>query len=167
MKSPFSSVAIFFILSCGLLLAGCSPDFNVEDEVFHCSDDDDCLQGNSCVDGFCEPGTSEDDDVGPDVPDEPDECDPSSEDYPLDEPLDIQEVCDGEDNNCDGEVDVIYCEHGCPAVATDPEGNQVDYVCDESFDPPRCIAETFDKFTCPDPLNCVDGQLEVVPEECQ
>ena len=105
--------------------------------------------------------------------DEPDECDPDElgDDYPLDEPLDVQELCDGQDNTCDGQVDVIFCEDNsdCPDSGEDVYGTSLEYECEDNGDDESvCNAYYTDRDTCPDPMSCDSGEgaHESVFEAC-
>ncbi len=160
--------AALFGFGFGLFTA-CGVDLDVPiADVYPCDSDDDCISRFECFQGYCHPvgttgdgpGDSGDGDI------DPEECNPEElgEDYPLDPPLDIQEVCDGQDNNCDGNVDIIFCggTSDCPSNATDGAGNSVQYVCNEG----RCEARAFNAFECPGEIPCVGGALEVWDAEC-
>jgi hypothetical protein len=68
-----------------------------EDCGLPCSSNSDCAQGQSCVNGQCSVGSDLDGDGFPDDQD----CDPSD---PAVHPAAL-EVCDGVDNDCDGQAD--------------------------------------------------------------
>ncbi len=156
-----------FIVAFGAgLFAGCSVDFDTEEEgTFVCDDDGDCTGNFECVDGYCSfPGGNGEEDADSNNG-QPDECIPEQlEVYPLDPPLDIPERCDGTDNNCDGQVDVLVCESSsdCP-TERDPNDTRLTGSCGDDG---VCEYSAPDTFICPDPIECIDGEFEVVPSEC-
>lgn len=167
---------LFTIAAAGFslgFLAGCVVDFSsdVEDR-FACQSDEDCSRNYVCgTEGFCIVPTA-----GPTNQNQnqnqilPDECDPEHEDYPFDPPLSIQEVCDGQDNNCDGQIDVITCQSNsdCPSGERDPQDNRVSYEC--NLQTGLCEAFGLDRLggpECQEPLACIDGNLEIVPVNCR
>lgn len=161
--------ALVFSFSAGLWASGCSSETGIdldEEGVFSCVDDRECLNNFECNDdGYCvrptAPGTGDGDNERPET------CEPEElgEDYPLDPPLDILEVCDGRDNNCDGNVDIAYCERtsDCSTDAISPDGTSLQRTCMEGV----CRYFAPNQFACPDPIPCVEGAYELVPEECR
>ncbi len=185
MKNNRSLIALVFGAAFAVgLTAGCVVDFDYAEEgPYFCETDDDCVRTHVCFNQSDCPDEHEptmtcmrESDI-PECPTEqngqPDTCEPDElgEDYPLDEPLDIQEVCDGKDNNCDGHVDVIFCGEGtmgCPSGGTDAGGNDVNYRCNEDLSPPQCEARPFITIgECNIVLDCVDGEIEETPEDCR
>lgn len=190
MRSTFATALLMTVVTSGLL-AACSVDFDADEpDTFACDDDNDCTGNYECVEGFCSSPQADDNDVGTDTdtdngngPDE--ECVPEEVDgYPDDHldndeyPLDVQEVCDGHDNNCDGYVDVIFCEDDddCPDDQEDPYGVELNLRCDTDlefsqftgFDEPTCFARS--NITvgeeCYPPRECIDGEYEPVHPDC-
>ena len=176
MKSRLSLLTIFFLVAFGLgIWSGCSVDFDSGvPGIFPCEDDEDCTDRLECSDeGFCDEPEPDDPQNQNDNTNQPQECIPEAlgDDYPLDSPLDIQEVCDGQDNNCDGHVDVIFCDENenCPSSTDDPYGTRLNYQCNtDDYDPPRCEAFGPDTLVCPDPVECDSnaGEYEPVPNHC-
>lgn len=176
MKSAFHLLIVAFLITFGAgVWAGCSVDFSAsEPDLFSCDDDSDCLDPEfECSDeGFCdepqvvEPGNN-DNGNGEDLV-----CDPNDPDYPPEEPLDIFEACDGTDTNCDGEIDVIYCDDGsCPSATEDRHGTRLNYRCNDQLSPPQCEAFAPDEFgegDCHLPIACDSeaGRYEDVPAAC-
>lgn len=155
------------------LWAGCSSETSVdfsEEGAFSCVADRECLGGFECSStnpeesGVCVRPTPGGGDGDGD--ERPETCEPDElgENYPLDPPLPIEEVCDGVDNNCDGNVDVTFCERisDCPRQS-DPEGFALQRTCEEGV----CEYYASNRFACPDPIPCVDGAFEIVPPDCQ
>ncbi len=166
------------LLALGLLV-GCSVEFDAgEDDVFPCDDDSDCIGNNQCIGGYCNPPTSGGNDAGGDTDNGPiAECNPEDiAGYPTDHlddpqyPLDVQEVCDGQDNNCDGHVDIIFCESDsdCPSDQSDPNGVGLSLRCNTELAEPVCEAFAPIEFGpgCGDPVECVDGEYETVHPDC-
>lgn len=193
MRPQIRLVLIAFALAFAVgLVAGCVSDFEFTEEgPYECETDQDCVAPGHVCDN--EPAEARNDNRQPTmtcmnnsaIPSDStngndlDECDTDHEDYPFDEPLEIQEVCDGEDNNCDGNVDIIFCGEGtmgCPGGSDleDPNGCAIQYRCNEDdYDPPRCEAQSVDTFgddpsavDCTVVLECVGGQIEAMPPEC-
>ncbi len=169
-------IALVFFASLGFGVA-CTVDFESDEaNTFACENDEDCVGSYRCVDGFCDIATGNNDDPnnGPNNG-QPSECLPDElgDDYPLDEPLDIDERCNGQDDNCDGFVDVIFCDStsDCPSSAPDANGiniTQFDCAFDEDFGEDVCQARPREQLgDCFElVLDCVDGQYEAMPEEC-
>lgn len=157
------------------IAASCVVDLdpNLED-IYYCESDEDCttrfqcdLETNRCIRPRTEAPNFNDDKGKTEI----ESCNELEEDeYPVEGGLPhLQEICDGIDNNCDGEIDVIFCEEkrDCPSgtLARDPEGNGVNYECIDGI----CEAYPFNTLQpgCNEPIRCIDGELEIVPEQCR
>lgn len=178
MKPRSFLLPLLIVIAFGFgMWSGCSVDFDTDEPgMFPCekeTEEEDCIGHFECIDGFCdEPQEPENQNQNQNTP-EPEECNPQElgeENYPLEEPLDITEVCDGQDNNCDGEVDIIFCDenNNCPSNPEDPYGATLTFQCNtEDFDPPRCEAFASNTLRCPDPIECLGEEgYEPVPNEC-
>ena len=166
-------IAVAFVSCFAVVLwAACTVDFDgSEADVYFCETDEDCVDHHTC-DETIERCIVDDSANGNGGNGEIDECDPDElgEDYPLDEPIDgVQERCDGQDNTCDGYVDVIFCEDSgdCPSSGEDVYGTTLEYDCEEPDADARerkgmeadddrsvCMAYDSDRFSCPDPFPC-------------
>ncbi|MFU8803082.1 MAG: putative metal-binding motif-containing protein [Bradymonadaceae bacterium] len=184
-----SIVALAFIIG---FWAGCTVGFDAtEDGVFHCLTDDDCVSGFECQsrvctrptvvgpadcddedgDGFGKPDTDRSGCEGA-FPGDPRAHEPDCDDTNRDIYPGAPEVCDGIDNNCDGNVDVVPCEDrsDCPTGVSDSEGNDITYRCESN----RCAAFPVKQICTPDPcpecsqsLSCNGGILDTVPVACR
>ena len=180
MKSRLPLIPVFFALFFAVgFWVGCSVDFDSElPGVFSCTSDDDCTGRFVCVSGYCdEPPPSDNTSNGNGGG--PTECIPGQiQGYPdshMDDddtyPLDIDEVCDGRDNNCDGEIDVIYCDDSgsCPSNPDDPNGVRLTFECNTDLNPPQCEAFAPNRFgggECNQPIPCENGEYREVPNAC-
>jgi hypothetical protein len=183
------SLLVFLVAFVAGFWMGCSVEFDAnEDETYFCQSNADCLDPlflcdtgrNVCkkisVDQNNRPRVDADGDgygVGEDrsgcrFPQE--DCDDTN---PNVNPG-ANEVCDGIDNNCDGNVDVTSCNRDgdCPRNQKDSQGNDVAYSCSSG----QCVAKPviqvcFDpKPACPEcnqVLQCRNGVLDVVAETCR
>ncbi len=170
-------VAVFGVAFAVGLWSGCTVDFDVGDDptVFSCETDEDCVDPYVCNQqaGHCDVPDDDDDNDNQNNGETIDECDPEElgDDYPLDEPLDIPEQCDGQDTNCDGNIDDMSCETDadCPDSGQDVYGTELQYTCNTELEDPQC--ETFyppNEFACSGPYACDSerGAHESVYEDC-
>ncbi len=175
-------VAAFTAASFG---TGCAVDFDLDETDFPCAGDEDCTAGYECAaDNICravasDPGVTscidnDEDGYGVGDPDdlancpacnanEPGGCTPDCDDTNANVHPGAGEVCDGEDNNCDGDTDEqSSCTNDgdCPSesgyVAKCSDGGQCEY-----FGPIRLGAE------CLAPLQCTNAQRDPIPDACQ
>ncbi|RVU41011.1 hypothetical protein EA187_19110 [Lujinxingia sediminis] len=175
------------LLALTLYAAACSVAFDASEEgVFYCESDEDCLTPRFVcnTDNVCAargvtpdfPCIDEDED-GYGAPDTDrrncqfpqEDCDDTNPDINPGK----AEVCDGIDNNCSGEPDVFTCTStsDCPSNAKDPNGQDVNYTCNEQTG--LCQALPVVSFCpgnpCPEcgvALECRNGVLDTVPESC-
>ncbi len=176
MRSPQCKLVVAFLLTFGVVVwAGCSVDFSAsEPDMFACDDDDDCLDPDFVCgeQGFCDEPQFDTPNNNDDNDEEELVCDMGDPDYPPEEPLDIDEVCDGTDTNCDGHIDIIFCddEGECPGSTRDPEGTTLRFECNEELEPPQCEAFPPNTFEvgCNEPVPCDSsvGEYQEVFEKC-
>ncbi|WP_199589811.1 putative metal-binding motif-containing protein [Lujinxingia litoralis] len=182
-------ISALALLALTLQAAACSVAFDATEEgVYYCESDEDCLAPqficsveNTCVrrgdindqypcidedeDGYGAPGTDR-----RNCPNAQEDCDDTNPDINPGK----AEVCDGIDNNCSGDTDVVTCsrDSDCPTGVSDPEGNSVNYTCNTESG--VCEARPAISFcpgnTCPEcavVLQCTSGALDITPETCR
>lgn len=180
-----NTIALAFVLG---FWAGCSVDFNAEqDDIYACTTEADCIPGYQCTQNTCtkptiidsggEPCVDADGDgygaegtVTTNCPGafqgDPNRTKPDCDDTNPNVNPGAQEVCDGIDNNCDGNIDVVPCtsDGDCPFQVSDPQENDVNYRCVDNF----CVAFPVNAIgaVCRQPLECRNGVLDTVPAEC-
>jgi hypothetical protein len=163
-------------LAAASLLTGCTIGFDTDQpDTFSCTDDSDCVSPFVCKGGVCKAsgGTDcvDDDGDGYGVGDTSDcpEClsaNKCEEDCNDDDPAvnpGLQDTCDGKDNDCDDEIDE---PSSCETSADCPmEGSDVLSSCDGGV----CVYKPALQTTaeCREPLACVDGERQPVPDACR
>lgn len=195
-SSRFSSLIATAVVGFALGLAvGCTAEFDANQEnVFFCQSDQDCVTPFVCnvTERVCQRAAGS----------QPvEECVDADQDgvgvgtnrtgcrFPAFEDCDdtnaavnqqAEEVCDGIDNNCDNNIDVVACQtdQDCPKRnLTDPEGNPVRYTCElTTAGSMQCVARGIKQIClppespcpeCRNILSCTNGRLDSVPAQCR
>jgi hypothetical protein len=127
-----------------------------------------CATGANCADADCD-GHGIGDSSGCRRCVEQAQCETDCDDLDAAVAPSLAEICDGKDNDCDGEVDeLLSCEEAfdCPA-ASHPQGSLIP-TCEAG----SCVYNTpLNSVAAGDPacdalVRCVDGEFEMQPDAC-
>lgn len=153
----------------------CSVGFDINDNKFSCTADDDCITNHECVGGVCiqrgvEPPCTDLDGDGYGVGETGDcplcvergLCEEDCNDNDASMNPGLLDTCDGKDNNCDGEIDEpIPCESSLDCPDEQP------YL--QSCEGGICVYKPPNQFGgpgCNDPVQCVDGERVPPGDDC-